>query len=285
LFSASGFAQPVVVVLDYGAEPRQELRYRYAVGEAQKATMSMDIQMTLSMGGGVQMPGISMPTIRMPVSMRTTEVLPDGSARYEIEMSAAEIDESASGNPLFGGALAAGLGQYDGATGWMWVDTRGQHLDGGFGLPVDLNPQAAQMMGNVQGQMQQMSAPFPAEAVGFGARWQLTTTSEMMGMAVAQTAEYTLLSRDGDNVELGVTIGQTIDMQTAALPAGIPPEALAALGTMTSEGSGTMTIDLDYTVPYTEMNMTSAMSMGAELAGQAQNMSMNLQMRMAITPE
>jgi hypothetical protein len=265
LFSLFVLAQPVLVVQDYGAAPRQELRYKFTTGPARQATMNM--QMTMSMGGQ-QAPAMAIPTIRVPVSMRTIEVLADGSARYEFEMG--EVGLAEDGAPALAQSLGASLGEIGGLTGWGWVDARGNTLDGGFSQPTGASSQANQMMGSIQGQIQQLSAPFPAEAVGVGARWQLTSTLQLAGATVSQTAEYTLMAHDGDRVELNVTVTQAAP--TAA--AGMPAAAQAALSGSESTGSGKMTVDLSHAVPTSEMTMNSSTSMG-----------MSMQMTMSITPD
>jgi hypothetical protein len=283
--SASVLAQPVINVFDYGAAPRQELRYTYTVGEAKSATMNMGMEMTMSMGD-VQMPGTTIPTIRVPMSIQTTEVRPDGSARYEVRMSDAELAAGGDGNPMLAQALAMSMREMADMSTWVWVDARGQTLDGGFDAQSGGNPQMAQVMGSFQNQLQQMAAPFPVEAIGVGARWELTTQLQMSGVDIMQTAEYTLLGLEGGVVELGIAMTQKMSAQPSAIP-GAPMEALAALANLTSEGSGTMKVDLNYTMPYTEIAMSSSMSMGMPAQGQGQSppMNMNIQMTIAIEPD
>ena len=99
------------------------------------------------------------------------------------------------------------------------------------------------------------------------------------------TTEYTLLARDGDKVELGMKVVQTVAGPPGAVP-GVPAEAQAALGAMQMEatGSGKMTTDLKSMVPASEMTTSTTMSMGAPAQGQAPGMSMAMQMTMATAP-
>jgi hypothetical protein len=289
LLSAHALSQPVVVVLDHGATPREELRYRFTADETSQATMSMDMKMSMSMAN-MQVPPVSIPAIRVPMSLHTTEVLPDGSARYDFEVAAPEVAEGsgeAGANPMIDMALQASLGTLEGTTGWGWIDARGQALDGGMNAPANaFGGPGTQVMGNLQNQIQQLSAPFPAEAVGVGARWQVTTSTSMAGVDLVQTADYTLLSRNGDQIELEVAVKQSADIAGSSVAVSLPPEVSAAAsamnGTLGSEGTGTMTVDLNSTLPYSDMKMVSTTSIGGE--GQP-GVRMTIEMNMVISPD
>src|SRR5688572_15948727 len=57
-------AQSTLKVLEAGAEPRRELRYKIQVGRAE--TLTLDMKMSMEMGAGSQKaPAVKIPTIRM----------------------------------------------------------------------------------------------------------------------------------------------------------------------------------------------------------------------------
>lgn len=261
LISGLALAQPVIVVLDHGAAPRQELRYHYAEG-ATDALMSMAAELAPQPGLA-----LSVPPIVVPMTIETTEVLPDGSARYAVRMAGPVLDDStAPGAIAMNQMIGSMLGQVGGTTTWGWVDVRGQILDSGAGeypvsgelgtLPDD-KAQAAGILGGLQDQMQQMSAPFPAEAVGLGARWQQTSSINVDGVSAIQISDYTLLARDGDTLELGVSITQTVDRQS-----DFAGEGLYGVSTLEAEAAGTVLVDLNSTVPYSEMTQSFSVPNG-----------------------
>jgi len=278
--SLSALAQPVVVVQDFGEAPREEIRYSFTADSTETATMSMRMQMSM---GGQQMGGMTMPAIEIPMTIRTTEIRGDGTARFEFESSDPSIAGGSGSNPALEQALASSLGQLGDASGWYRIDSRGNILETSFALPTGVPAQAGQMLNDMQAQMQQIAAPFPAEAVGIGARWQVSSTSVMMGTPISMGMEYTLLARAGDTVELGLKIVETVAAPAAVVP-GIPPAAQAALGPMQATGAGKMTVNLNRMVPQSEMTTTTSMSMTMPSSGQGQNMAMSMQMTMTITP-
>jgi hypothetical protein len=282
--TAPSFGQPIVVVNEYGEAPREELRYRYTAGEEQQATMTMEMSMSMgdSAPQGMVMP--AMPAIRIPVSIRTTEVLGDGSARFEAIMGAPTLVEDSGANPLRQ-MLGPAMSMIDGAATYAWVDARGHTLDAQFEMPGTADPMLAQMMssvaGSFQGQMQQMSAPFPAEALGVGARWRVTTAVQLMGVATSMNADYTLLARNSDIVELEVSMTQTVDPNASSVP-GMEAWDLAALANLSNQASGSMTVDLGNAIAHSEITTEQSMAMGA--AGGAGTTPM-MSMRMTISPQ
>jgi hypothetical protein len=279
----SALAQPVITVQEYGEAPRDEIRYQFTPDATARATMTMNMQMSMSMGA-MQMPSTPIPAIGVPITMRTTEVRGDGSARYEFEFGTPVIAEGSGGNPALAQMLESSLAAIAGSTGWYRIDSRGNLLESSFNVPAGTPDQTGQMINEMQNQMYQLSAPFPAEAVGAGARWQLTTSVIISGAPLMMTTGYTLLRRDGDIVELGLTI----DQATAAAPApvpGVPSGTEATVSTNDGGGTGKMTIDLKTMLPTMEMSSSSTTSMGMQMQGQAQNMTMAMQMTMSITPQ
>lgn len=285
LLAVSAPAQPIIVVQDFGEAPREAIRYRFTPGATANATMTMGMQISM---GGQQMPASAMPAVETPVTVRITEVRPDGSARYEYEVASPALAVGSGSDPALDQSLASSLSQAGGASGWYRMDARGNILEGSQTLAQDaaLPAQAGQLLNDFQGQMQQLSAPFPAEAVGVGARWQATTTAVLMATPMTMTMDYTLLARDGDTVELGMTMVQAATAPAAPV-AGIPAELQSALGAMRATGTGKLTVDLNSMVPKSEMTMSTSMSMAMPGRGQApaQSMSTTMQITVAIAPE
>jgi hypothetical protein len=262
-FTADAQSQPVVRVLDYGAEPRQAIRYEFTAGAVDHGTMTLSMQPSTS---GQSAPALAMPTMKVPVTIKTTEVHPDGSARYEMEMGAIEI---ADDNGDAGGAgaalrqvLVAGLGSMAGAKQWARVDARGTTLDGGLDLPSSggngaLAQALSMVTGSLQGQMQQLSAPFPFEPVGVGARWEVTTSTQLPGVNAEQNAEYTLVARDGNTVEIEMTLGHG-SIQSAAAATDLPARAQAEIDDQPERtGGGRLRIDLGSILPNGEIEVSA----------------------------
>jgi hypothetical protein len=250
-------AGPSVVLVDAGAEPREELRYDFSGFTPQ--TMQMDMNMSMSMEGpatGTQQQ--TLPTMRMIMSIPTVEATPEGNLRMAFSLDRYEVLPTEGVAPEMMQALQSSLASVGTMSGWNVIDNRGSFIDGD--INVSAGSSAAQMMTSIEDSMEQMVAPFPSEAVGLGARWQTSTEVTVNGLTLAQTATFTLASRSGDNVVLDVTIEQNAPPQDIADPS-MPPGAVAHLDEMQTTGTGRMSLSLTNVVPNSTLSMSTAMRM------------------------
>jgi hypothetical protein len=270
-------AQATLQVLDYGAEPRSTLRYQFKPGQSERATMEMSINATMEMNGR-KMPSTLMPPVKATMSMRVTEVAPDGSARLEFKTQSAEapVDQVAgqAGQALLTRTLA-GLTLVSGS---YRTDTRGRVLESSVSLPEGYVPaEAAQTMNQLMGQGNETLQQFPDEAVGPGARWQVVHKLELAGVAITMGQEYTLQSRNGNRIELAVR------SVTPAVAAGAPAAA-GTLAAVSPTTAGTLLIDLNKLVPTISVQGGTDSTMTLPGQGEPQVMKMSSQMRMSVMP-
>jgi hypothetical protein len=266
-------AQSTVQLLDAGAAPREPIRYRLEAGRSERATMDIGMRIALEMGGQ-QIPMLAAPPIRMSMTMRATEVAADGTARIEFELGAAEV----VGDQAQAAQLGAALAGIKGMSGSFSMDTQGR-ITGGKITSTGAAGQAADgMAANIEQTMQQLAAPFPAEAVGNGARWQVLQVADTGAIKIRQAVEYTLRSRTGNRIILDMKIADSSMDFGGAMPPG------AKVDSMKMEGAGSTTMNLARLVPTASMKAGAAMSMTIEAQGQSQSMQMNLQMQQAMAP-
>lgn len=274
---------PEINLIDAGAAPRNELRYQFQEGYSGRMAMDMNISIGMSMAGQ-QVPATAIPTVRMIMALRTTEVAADGSARFEFETSSVEMLDGSGGDPALAGAIETALGQAGGISGWYRLDTRGRTLEAGFNLADGIDPNLSQITDSIEQSMQQMSAPLPAEPVGVGAHWQVAGTLDAGVMTLSQTADYVLTARNGDDVQMDITMTQSAPRQAMAVP-GMPPEVEAMIESLESTGTGTMSVNLRTLIPTS--NIAMLMNMGLSIAmgpGQQMTMNMNMENSVAIAP-
>jgi len=268
-------ASPTVTLVDAGEGPRQELRYRFEEGYSEQLALDLTTRTGMSMAGQ-QMPAVAIP-VRMLMTIRTTEVADDGTARFEFDTTSVEL----------GGDLAnAGLGNLAGnagLSGWIRVDSRGNTIEGGVTPPTGADPGVSQITDGFEQSLQQMSAPLPAEPVGIGARWQVVTSVDGGGFTISQTADYTLASRNGDDCEMAVALTQTAPAQPFNVP-GMPPGTEARLESLEGTGDGTMRINLARLVPTSEASMSLTGALGIAIQGMSMQMGLNIENEVSIAP-
>jgi hypothetical protein len=218
--------------------------------------MAMDMFMRMAVPG--QPMELTLPTIEMEMGIEITERLSADEARYRFAMTDARALTRPGVMPGVVDGTQVGLDSAKGMTGTAIMDTRGFNRDATMELPPGLDPQMRQMMEGSMQNLEQMSAPLPAEAVGKGARWELTQRLEQNGMKLDQITAYELVALDGDRLTLSATVTQKADRQTVTTPAGS-----AELLELSSTGSGTVDIDLAHLVPTSKVNLVSDYSMQA----------------------
>lgn len=261
-----------VTLLEPGAAPRQALRYRFESGRTENARLDTNMQLTI-VASGMQLPVVPDTPIAMRIRLRTTEVAADGSARVQFEILSAE----ASGEGGAAAQLNPTLATLKGLSGTYSLDSRGQVGSRPVttsGAAAGAAPSAA----DIQEQMQQMALPLPAEAVGPGARWRTLQQTSANGLEVTQTTEYTLRSRNGDQLELDVKI---VDVTLPDLSGVVPG---ATVNTATMSGGGPMTVNLASLVPRGALDIEMAIAMSMNLQGTSQSMAMHVKMKQAVAP-
>ncbi len=281
------FTPSTTELIDAGAEPRAPLRYRF--NKDLKELMVMD--MTISMGmevGGMEQPANEMPTIRMFVALEGQEITEEGNLKYGMEFTKIDVLGDEDSDPAMIDALESAMVGVVGLTGWGIVDDRGVTKDVGFTIPEDANPAVVAQLDQMRGQLNQLAAPLPEDAVGIGAKWRVTQHIESSGMSLTQEGTYTLEERLGESVKLSLTLTQK------ALPQNIQPPNLPAgttvkLTFLESQGSGRIDLDMARFVPSTEMSMKMKMNMEISIAApdmpaQTMPMGMKMKIEMKIRP-
>ena len=270
-----------VELIEAGAEPRAPLRYQFSKDIKEAAVMEITIAMTMEMGGYEQ-PTNTMPTTRMVMELAGQEITEAGHLKYGFKFTKAEVVAGEDSQPVMVDALEGAVAGVVGMTGWAIVDDRGVTRDMAFTVAKDVNPALVQILDLMRAQLNQLSAPFPVEAVGSGAKWKVTQETNSGGMSLTQVATYTLIEQLGDSVKMSVTMRQTAPAQSIKSPS-IPPGTTARLTSLESGGSGMVAADLGRLVP--ESDLTVKMKMNMEITVEAPDMPpqfMPMGMRMKI---
>lgn len=169
-----------------------------------------------------------------------------------------------------------------GIHGTATVDSTGRTKSADFQTTKPLDAQMQQLMGNIKQSMSQLTAPFPEQAVGVGARWKVEMTLEQMGLPMKQVATYQLRSLRGRQGTLGISLVQMKTSATASLP-NLPPGAEAKILKLDSSGQGEVKFDLAAMGPVlTTTKLKSHVETEIKAQGQTQVMAMDMKMDMRL---
>ena len=231
--STSVAGGPEITVLDAGKEPRKELRHKFKKGARQKLFMQSKTKVS-----GTPMP---LPTLGMdaPIEAKITEVNAAGEAKFSFTAGPFKTSGAGGGG---GGALGAMLGAAapSKVAGWGWITAQGvvkeQHVTEGGQEDTQL----------------ETGDPFPADAIGVGARWEVKSTLTEKGKQYVQTSTYDLVKLTGTSVSTKVRRLQE-PLGTSGDPiAESSGELVYKLGQVYPTGRLSMTRDVDIALPGAE---------------------------------
>ena len=265
-----------LTLLEAGTEPRQRLEYQLSAGVKQSFELRMKMNMGMEMSG-TKMPIPEIPAFIMVMDLEVSAVTPDGEATWSAKINKAEME--AGGDPSMARAMGSSLDSLKGMSYRGKLARNGRMSGLEIDLPGTLPPQLTQMVDSMKQQMQQMTMPFPEEAVGIGARWKVAQKVALTGFAIDSSIENKLVAREGSRAVIEVTMSQSAPAQKMKLP-GMPVDA--DLTHLSGKGGGKMTYGLSR-APWpedVEMNLDMDMGMAVEQNGQRQELGMSIGMNM-----
>lgn len=236
-----------VVLLGAGTAPRAPLRLDLTSGSASHTEMELPESLRQVVDGQVA-GSVSTPPIRLPIDAQVSGVSKDGVARVESSYGEVVVVDDGTVRPDAQAQLKAALAPISDIVTTAEVTPRNQWRDAHVSGTEALGSAAAPLVEQLTGQLGGLSVPFPARAVGIGARWRTTTSLRAEGIRVKQTYDFTLEAHDGTDVTLDVDFVQTAPSQHANLP-GVPKRARVDVTRYRVTGSGTVTLDLSHVLP------------------------------------
>ncbi|HVV01782.1 MAG TPA: DUF6263 family protein, partial [Verrucomicrobiae bacterium] len=233
-------------LIDAGSAPRHQLRYRAAPG--QRETLIMTMTMTIDMKtGNMESTAMKVPAITTTVEVTPGSPAANGDIPYSILFKDASISDDANAMPQIAEALRASLDDLRGMTGSGVLSPNGMSRRIKLNLPGGTNARFQQTMDQMQEMLARGMVALPREAVGVGAKWEVKMPVKTQGMAIAQTAEYQIISLQGDHATLRSSVSQTANRQQVSNPA--MPGVKFDLTRMTGSGSGEMMVDFSKLLP------------------------------------
>lgn len=267
---AAATAKPQVELLEAGDEPRQELRFRPQVNAKQTATMTMNMDIEMSVAGRA-IPKFALPATVITMDTLVNQVDANGDIHYKFSYSNVDVANSATLPPQTLEATRSQLKKMMGMGGSVIVDNRGYTKSAQLVIPKELDPSMKQVTEQLSGSLDQISSPVPKEPIGIGAKWRVTTFPRLRGAMVAQTATYQLVNLKDGIATFNVWVKQRADGQTLLNRSGMPNGNKMTLKSLDSQGEGQMIAALNQVIPIrSNLMMHSNSQFGIQQAGQAE---------------
>ncbi len=257
--SATAAAKSGVKLLDPGAEPRKALRYHIQAGDKQTAIMTMKVKFDsanpLVGPDGKQMMIPKIPAMSIPMDITVQSVAANGDITYEMVLGDVGIAQDTNTAPDDLQGMQKALAGIKGLTSTGVMSNRGIVKKFDTKIPAGADAQMRQFTDLIKDGSGNMNVPFPEEAVGAGAKWELKKTTKVQTASVEQTGTYELVSVDGDKLSTKSNVG----IEASA------PKGQGVMADMQMGGNtlGTANLDLAKVVgPSTELNMHMDVPMG-----------------------
>ncbi|MEG4066760.1 DUF6263 family protein [Microcoleus sp. Pol11C2] len=276
---------PQVELLNPGVEPRQELRLKPAIDVKETTVMTVKTDMEIS-ASGRSSPGAKIPVSVMTFETKVTKIDPNGDIHYEFAYTNSDIvGDTGNMPPAVRDAMRSALKSMVGVKGSFIMDNRGFHKGGDIILPEGADNNLKQMVGQMSKSLEQLASPLPAEAVGKGATWRVSSSSDFSGMNVNDIATYELDSWQDGVVSLNVSIEQQANPQNITSPQ-LPAGTTLSLKSFSSQGRGKVTGRLDRLIPLrSSVSISSNSEMSVKNAGSSEESTITTKMAMEMTLE
>ncbi|MEQ9548076.1 MAG: hypothetical protein RIM23_00405 [Coleofasciculus sp. G3-WIS-01] len=250
-------AKSTIVLLYPGAQPRQILRFKPAANTKQTTVLTMNMDMTGTVDGQV-MPNINMPAIQMSVESEVTQVEANGDAQIKVTYTEVDVVSDKTAPPELIRTLRAQLQQLKDVTITFVIDEQGITKDVNVSLPEDLDPNLEQLLQQMLSSLEQLSAvPFPEEAVGVGATWQVSSAVPVSELPLDQIQVlYEVEDIEDDQVTLKMSMQQQSQESSQMDLPGAPPGVNFKVQSFATQSAGTMTIGFDRIMPLNGMMST-----------------------------
>ncbi|WP_445241065.1 hypothetical protein [Microcoleus vaginatus] len=222
----------------------------------------------------------------MTFETKVTKIAPNGDIYYEFAYTNADIvGDTGNTQPAALNAMRSALKNMVGVKGSFIMDNRGFHKGGDIIWPEGADNNVKQMVRQMSNSIEQLASPLPAEAVGKGAKWRVSSSSSFSGINVKDVATYELASWQDGVASMNVSIEQQANPQNITSPQ-LPPGTTLTLKSFASQGRGAATMRLDRLIPSrSTVSLSSNSEMSAKNAGSSQESTIKTKMAMEMTLE
>ena len=273
-----------ITVIDVGHEPRQVLQLKPSVDTAQQSVMTLDMAGTMTASGMTQ-PLPNTPTTKMVLETDVTQIDETGHRYIDFEYTEVEVDDAPDFPPEALEAMRSQLSQLEGLAGSWVINEQGYLSQFTMTSPDTMPAVLGQSLQQMVDSLQHMSAPFPTEAIGVGAQWQMPYSASMNGITMNGIATYELTSVEGDRVILQAAIDQQ-GTATNLSDVELPETVDLGVQQLNSSGQGVIEMDLNAVMPvYSDMSLTSISSFLVGHQGIEVPVSMNMVINMSLVSE
>jgi hypothetical protein len=274
-------SQPIVWLVDAGADPKRDLSYAMATGTTVKLAMSMDMTMRMKLGGPPRT--VKLPEMSMVFSVLAVSKNPAGDWKVASKLTEIQVQAKDAQEQELAKAIRPELEPMKGLAMAYWVSPKGRVREVSVDIPKGVGSKMEQLLANMSNSVESMVAPLPNEPVGIGAKWRVITRTAGSGADLLQQATYTLKARDGTQVKLEAEFVQYAANEIVKTPA-MPAQASPRIKLFESGGNANTLLDLKSGAPRSGLSVVkSSIDVGDGPGPQSQTVSIETETSIKFT--
>lgn len=274
-----------VKLLSAGTGTKTPLRYHFRAPETHRVLVTI----TMSVGVSTEersVPVQRMPAMEMELALAHEAVSQAGVLKYNFQLIRAELagGDGGSMKRRFSKTLGPALKQLEGLKGSGEASPRGLAKLGTIQVPPSMPSEARKAVQSLQEQLQRLAVPLPEQAVGEGARWEVSQPLQRATLRMGQTITYTLVKRQANRVTFDVSLKQFAPQQELN-KAQLPRGATAVLHSLRSSGTGRFEVDLSRPAPRGTLRYHTRMDQTVSAGGKSQRMQIDMRFEARFAPQ
>ncbi len=234
-------------LIDAGAEPRRELKFRPLANSKQSMTVEMAMSMSMVMGE-TPIPQAPLPKVVMKIDLTVVAVEPSGDIHYKFAYSDIRAIATKDTTPETLAAMQKSFNNLKGIEGDLVMSDTGQIKRKNFVFPKSIDPTMKQTLTQFEKSMEQISTRLPSGKVGVGGKWQINNSLQTSGIQLNQAATYEIVAIDDRGMTLRSKLVQSSPPQDLDLP-GKNKGAKGRINSLISNGEGRYVILFDSLLP------------------------------------
>ena len=269
---------PKVTLVSSGAGKKVPLRLRVKKGQAQRITLTTNMQMSMQVNGKAA-PNTEIPPVVQTMTLTAVSIAKNGDIDFVATFDQPTLGEG--GAPEVRDAILTELKGMGGLKMEATVNTRGIHQKMVIRGKDQLSQVQQQLMADLERSVSQMSQPFPKEAIGTGAKWTTETHATINGIPMITLAQYelTAFNSAAGTYALNVMTSVRTDANSVTLP---QPRIELNIDTLAGKGTGKTSGKTGFVMPLrASIGSTVAIGLSGNIpAGGPISLQMNMTMNM-----
>lgn len=227
---------PQLELLDTGAEPRRELKFRPIANSKQSITMTMDMSMEMTIGE-TPLPKTPIPKTVLQIDAIVQRVDSTGDIHCSFGYGDIHAIAQPDVSPERLVAMNKILKSLSGIKLDLVISGNGQLKSKNLIVPKTIDPTMKNMLAQLDRSMEQLYTQLPVGMVGLGAKWRTKNAMQVSGIQFVQSSTYEVVAMSDTGMTIKTQTTQLAPPQNLAIP-GMPKEAKGKLNSLVSSGEG-----------------------------------------------